>query len=204
MIKNEYRSFIVKNGSEAATAEYQEVFGYHLATCSYTLHGIRMIFRRDVTSPNFALWRREEKLHYHLINDGKEIQKEINYVHRKTAFPTAGAFVFWLLMFAALALVIWMSFVLTGKANPVDGAPYFLGVGLLVFFTALALYIVLVVSHKKKWVLLKEELEKDLKTIATIDRRFMNDLAASNRVPEVPFDLIKHIEQKDKLGIYSK
>jgi hypothetical protein len=204
MIKNEYRSFIVKNGSEAATAEYQEVFGYHLATCSYTLHGIKMIFRRDITSPKFPLWRREEKLHYHLINDEKELQKEINFVHRKTAFPSIGAFIFWLLMFAALGLIIWMSFVLNGKANPVEGAPYYLGVGILVFVTALTLYLVLVISHKKKWVVLRLELEKDLKTVAAIDRRFMNDLAASNKVPEVPFDVIKNIEQKDKLGVFSK
>jgi uncharacterized membrane protein (DUF485 family) len=204
MIKHEYRSFVIKNGSEASTAVYQEAFGYRLVTCSYTLSGVKMIFVRDITSPCYPLWCREEKLHYHLLNDVKEIQKEINYVHRKAAFPSSAALVFWLLMFASLGLVVWMTFVMNGKANPVDGSGYYLALGVLVFVTALTLYLVLVISHRQKWHTARRELEKDQKVLVGIDRRFMEDLAKSNKVPLVPFETIKAIEEKDKLGSYSK
>jgi hypothetical protein len=204
MIKHEYRSFVVKNGAENATAEYQEVFGYRLVSCAYSLSGVRMVFQRDISSPLYPLWRREEKLHYHLINDEHDIQKEINYVDRKTAFPTVGALIFWLLMLAGLAVGIWMACAMSGVASPIEGSSYYFGVSLLVFITDLVIYIVLVVSHRKKWVLLREGLEKDLQEIARIDRCYMNDLAKSNRVPEVPFDRLHEIENKNKLGIGPK
>jgi len=200
MIKYEYRSFLVKNGTEDAKAEYQQVFGYKLVSCSYSLGGVRMTFKRDLTSPLYPLWRREEKLHYHLLDDEREIQKEINYVHRRAAFPSALALVFWIIMLASLVVLVWMIFVKAGLAFPIDGSEYFLVVSLLTFITALIIYVVLVASHHSRWVVLRDKLAEDRKQIARINRDFLNNLARSNKVPEVPFDQIKQIEERDKLG----
>jgi hypothetical protein len=200
MIKYEYRSFLVKNGTEDAKAEYQQVFGYKLVSYSYSLGGVRMTFKRNLTSPLYPLWRREEKLHYHLLDDEREIQKEINYVHRKAAFPSVLALVFWIIMLASLAVLVWMIFVKSGLAFPIEGSEYFLVVSLLTFITALIIYVVLVVSHHSKWVVLRDKLEEDRRQIAKINRDFLNNLARSNKVPEVPFDEIKQIEERDKLG----
>jgi hypothetical protein len=204
MIKYEYRSFLVRNGTEDAKAEYQQVFGYKLVSCSYSLGGVRMTFKRDLTSPLYPLWRREEKLHYHLLNDESEIQKEINYVHRKAAFPSVLAFVFWLIMLASLGVLIWMIFVKTNQASPIEGSDYFLIVSILTFLTALLIYVVLVVSHHAKWIALRSKLEEDRRQIGKINRQFLEDLAKSNKVPEVPFDQIHAIEERDKLGPYAK
>src|SRR5574344_579967 len=204
MIQKEYRSLVVRNGTDDAVAEYQQVFGYHLVSCSYALTGVKMIFSRDLTSPLYPLWRREEKLHYHFINDVNEIQKEINYVHRKAAFPSGIAFAFWLVMLASLGIFLWMILVEIGLATSIDGSRYYFWVSLLSFITCLTIYVILVVSHHKKWHSLRGELEKDQASIAKIDRNFMNDLARSNKVPVVPFDTLRAIEQKDKIGIYSE
>ena len=204
MIKYEYRSFLVKNGTEDAKAEYEHVFGYKLVSCSYSLGGVRMTFKRNLTSPLYPLWRREEKLHYHLLNDEREIQKEVNYVHRKVAFPSVLAFVFWVIMLASLAVLIWMIFVKANLAAAIEGSDYFLGVSILTFVTALVIYIVLVVSHHAKWVSLRAKLEEDRRQIARIDRQFLEDLARSNKVPEVPFDQIHQIEERAKLGVYTE
>ncbi|MFA6619910.1 MAG: hypothetical protein WCS90_02115 [Bacilli bacterium] len=203
MIKYEYRSFLVKNGTEDAKAEYQQVFGYKLVSCSYSLGGVRMTFKRDLTSPLYPLWRREEKLHYHLLNDESEIQKEINYVHRKVAFPSVLAFIFWLIMLVSLGVLIWMIFVKANQASAIEGSDYFLVVSILTFVTALIIYVVLVVSHHAKWVGLRRKLEEDRWQIAKISRQFLEDLAKSNKVPEVPFDQIRAIEERDKLGPFA-
>jgi hypothetical protein len=203
MIKKEYRSFVVRSGTEDAVAEYQQVFGYHLVSCSYALSGVKMIFSRDITSPLYPLWRREEKLHYHLLNDVNEIQKEINYVHRKAAFPSIVALIFWIIMLASLGVFLWMIFVEVGMAQPIEGSRYYFWVSLLSFATCLIIYVILVVSHRKKWRSLKAGLQKDQDTLAKMDHVFMNDLAKSNKVPDVAFDVLKRIEIKDKIGIYS-
>src|SRR5574344_977807 len=202
MIQKEYRSLVVRNGTDDAVAEYQQVFGYHLVSCSYALSGVKMIFSRDLTSRLYPLWRREEKLHYHFVNDVNEIQKEINYVHRKAAFPSAAALVFWLVMLASLGVLLWMILVDVGLASSIEGSRYYFWVSLLSFITCLTIYVVLVVSHHKKWRSLREDLEKDQAVVAKMDRTFMNDLARSNKIPNVPFNALKAIEQKDKIGNY--
>ncbi len=203
MIKKEYRSFVVRNGTEDAVAEYQQVFGYHLVSCSYSISGVKMIFSRDITSPVYPLWRREEKLHYHFINDQNDIQKEINYVHRKAAFPSVAALVFWLVMLASLGIFLWMILVELQIAPAVEGSRYYFWVSPLSFITCLTIYVILVVSHHKKWRLLKADLEKDRSIVAKMDHDFMNDLAKSNKVPDVPFETLRQIEVKDKIGNYS-
>ena len=204
MIKYEYRSFLVKNGTEDAKAEYQQVFGYSLVSCSYSLSGVRLTFKRDLASPLYSLWCREEKLHYHLLNDEKEIQKEINFVRRKTAFPSAWAFSFWLIMLASFGVLLWMILAKTSLAAPIEGVDYFLGVSILTFITALLIYSVLVVTHRAKWVKLRERLEEDQKKIAKINRKLLNDLAKTDQVPFVDFEQIKQIEEHHNLGWFAK
>jgi hypothetical protein len=200
MITYEYRSFLVKRGTEDATAEYQEIFGYQLVSAADSLASVRLTFRRDMNDPHYELWRREERLHFRLVNDQQEIQQEINFIKRKKRFPTVASLVFWILMLAGLALTVWMGCSLGQIVPNIPNDTYFLGVGILVFITSLILYIFLVSSHSKKWNEQEIALKQDAFSLARIDHIFISDLASSKRVPLVSFDTIHTIEKKDQLA----
>lgn len=164
---------------------------------------VQLTLRRDTLNPQYKLQVLEEKLHYHLYDDGDALKAALSAAEAKKM--SKGLVVLcWILMILGLGLgVLGGLQVYKIIATLFPHADYLMYGGIGLFVVGLLILVVAktVFDHLKHKLI--KRLTQDLKSVNTIHWRLVADLIHSDDIPTIDFNLLKDIEERNALGRFA-